>query len=55
MTMQHHVTGKPFLYVASKDAGLKIYSISSAPVQVKTPPSSAPSMAAYRNMGRLYL
>lgn len=38
MTMKHDTTGKPFLYVASKDAGLKIYNVASTPVLVKTIP-----------------
>ncbi len=35
MTMQHDNTGKSFLYVASKEAGLKIYNDSAAPALVK--------------------
>ena len=39
MTMIHDAQGKSFLYVASKDAGLKIYNIERAPVLIKTIPS----------------
>ncbi|MCI0416356.1 hypothetical protein L0222_26580 [bacterium] len=38
MTMIHDAQGKDFLYVASKDGGLKIYNIQRAPVLVKTIP-----------------
>jgi hypothetical protein len=38
MTMKHDTRGRSFLYVASKDAGLKIYDVSAAPALVKTIP-----------------
>jgi hypothetical protein len=43
MTMIHDVSGRPFLYVANKEAGLKIYDISSISSVnlVKTIPTSA--------------
>lgn len=41
MTMRHDQQGRPFLYVASKEAGLKIYNVSAAPVLVKTIPITA--------------
>lgn len=40
MTMKHDITGKPFLYVASKDAGLKIYNVASDPILVQTIPAA---------------
>ncbi|MEW6468366.1 MAG: hypothetical protein AB1458_05540 [Bacteroidota bacterium] len=42
MTMKHDAQGKDFLYVACKDAGLKIYSLTSSSASlVKTIPASA--------------
>ncbi|MDI1356536.1 MAG: T9SS type A sorting domain-containing protein [bacterium] len=40
MTMMHDIAGKPFLYIANKEAGLKIYDISiqSSPALVATVP-----------------
>ncbi len=42
MTMLHDQSDRPYLYVANKDGGLKIYDLSalSAPVEVKTIPIS---------------
>lgn len=40
MTMRHDAA-RPFLYIASKEAGLKIYDVSGAPRLVKTIPTAA--------------
>jgi len=41
MTMRHDARARPFLYVASKEGGLKIYDVRSRPRLTKTIPRSA--------------
>lgn len=40
MTSKHDQQGKDYLYIAAKEAGLKIYSLNSTPALVKTIPTS---------------
>ncbi len=53
MTMKHDNKGKPFLYVASKESGLKIYNVSGAPVLAKLIPASLLGSLDVMNLSQL--
>ena len=59
MTSRHDSLGRPFLYVAAKEGGLRIYDVSGAPVLVGTIPvasmGSLHVMSLFQSGQRLYL